>query len=57
MQSYWGTIQKRVGPAWLSLDGLLETLVCLTSLKLERAPAFAEEAIYNPAPEHEEGEL
>ena len=45
MKSYWGIIQKRVRLDKINLDGLLKILVCLTNLKLERAPLFAEETI------------
>ena len=38
----------------MGLDGLTEILVCLTNLKIEHPPLFADESIYNPHPEFEE---
>ena len=49
-----GIIQKPLRIDKVSLDGLMKILVCLTNLKIEHPPLFADESIYNPHPEFEE---
>ena len=46
-------MQKPLRIDKVSLDGLMKILVCLTNLKIEHAPLFADEGIYNPYPEFE----
>ena len=55
-KAYWGIIQKPVRLDKINLNGLLKILVCLTNLKLEHAPLFAEEVIYTLDPEYDEEE-
>ena len=54
LKAYWGIIQKPLRIDKVSLDGLMKILGCLTNLKIEHAPLFADESIYNPYPEFEE---
>lgn len=56
LKAYWGIIQKPVRLDKVNLDGLMRILVCLTNFKLENAPLYAEETIYNPDPECNEEE-
>lgn len=55
-RAYWGIILKPVRLDKINLNGLLKILVCLTNLKLEHAPLFAEEVIHTPDPEYDEEE-
>ena len=54
LKGYWGILQKPTRLDKINIDGLLRICVCLTNLKLQRAPLFASERIYDPDPEYEE---